>query len=192
MARASIVPVLVGLVSAALAACSTVLGLDPPTLAPCLDGGCADAAATDAADGGENDAATDAPRCIDAALPDAAPAGVRCGGGCFALSYCSGSTPDCCQRTDDAGVTAYACTTSEGACDAGGGYPVVCASDDDCPGSDICCHFSTGLKCTSTSNCPSKQLVCRPDVPLDCPTGWKCDVPVVIDGVTSPYLECEP
>ena len=182
-----------------------MLGLDPPTLAPCLDGGCADGTTRDsgmestvdapppmdaldaAAESGEpveasctNDAAT---------APDAIPPGVQCGGGCFGVTYCNAPNPVCCQSTSDAGITTYGCTASESTCD---GYPIVCANDDDCPGSDICCHFSTKMTCDTTSACPSDDLVCRPSMPVDCPTGKACDVPAVNAGVTSPYFLCEP
>lgn len=175
-----------------------MLGLDPPKLAPCLDGGCGDdgsGASTDSGmdvreAGADSSGLADA-SCSDdaAAAEDAIPPGVRCGGGCFGVVYCTSPNPVCCQRTSDAGVTTYACTASESTCD---GYPIVCANDDDCPGSDICCHFGSKMTCDSTSACPSNDLVCRPDVPVDCPTNKKCDVPAVNAGVTSPYLLCEP
>lgn len=171
--------------------CTSVLGLDAPTLAPCLDGGCSDAqmhdAPTDSGDSGafesscesESDAATDA----------TPPPGVKCGGGCFGVTYCTAPSPVCCQRTSDAGITTYACTASESTCD---GYPIVCANDDDCPGSDICCHFTTKMTCDTTMACPSQDLVCRPGVSLDCMANQTCDKPAVNAGVTSPYFLCEP
>jgi hypothetical protein len=192
-----------------LPACTSVLGLDPPTLAQCLDGGCADAPARDApidstADvldatgvdseaGADSDAAADSraneTSCANDAAPDAIPAGVQCGGGCFGVTYCTSPTPVCCQGTNDAGVTTYACTASESTCS---GYPIVCANDDDCGGSDICCHFTTKMTCDTTSACPSNDLVCRPDMPIDCPTGKACNIPAVNAGVTSPYYLCQP
>ena len=192
-----------------LTACSSVLGMDPPTLAPCLDGGCTDAPGRDAAidstadaldvgvdsdAGAGSDAGTDTgveSSCgpTDAA-PDAIPSGVRCGGGCFGpATYCTSPNPVCCQTTNDAGVTAYACTASESTCS---GYPIVCATDDDCAGSDICCHFTTKMTCDTTTACPSQDLVCRPWMSIDCPTGKACNVPAVNAGVTSPYYLCQP
>jgi hypothetical protein len=169
--------------------CTSVLGLDPPTLAPCLDGGCPDApmrdAATDAADAGATESSCE----TDAAGDVAPPPGVKCGGGCFGVTYCTSPTPVCCQETSDAGITTYACTASESTCS---GYPIVCANDDDCPGSDICCHFMTKMTCDTTAACPSQDLVCRPGVPLDCMANQMCDKPAVNDGVTSPYSVCEP
>jgi len=180
-----------------LTACTSVLGLDAPTLAPCLDGGCADAPVHDAAVDSTADvldAATDSgpveSSCAESdAAPDATAAGVLCGGGCFGATYCTSPDPVCCQSTNDAGVTTYACTSSESACT---GYPIVCANDDDCPGSDICCHFTTKMTCDTTAACPTDDLVCRPGMPVDCPTGKACDVPAVNAGVTSPYYLCQP
>ncbi len=162
-----------------LVACTSVLGLDAPTLAPMRDAG------TDAADAG----AMESSCAGDDAAPDAPPPGVKCGGGCFGVVYCTSPNAVCCQHTSDAGVTTYACTASESSCD---GYPIVCANDDDCPGSDICCHFNSKITCDTTTACPSTGLVCRPGTPLDCPTNKACDVPAVNAGVTSPYLLCEP
>jgi hypothetical protein len=184
-----------------LTACTSVLGLDAPTLAPCLDGGC-DAAVHDAAVDSTADvleASADSETSTDSgalesscaasdAAPDA-PAGVLCGGGCFGATYCTGANPVCCQTTNDAGITTYACTSSESACT---GYPIVCANDDDCPGSDICCHFTTKMTCDTTAACPNSDLVCRPGMTIDCPTGKACNVPAVNAGVTSPYYVCQP
>jgi hypothetical protein len=186
-----------------LTACSSVLGLDAPTLAPCLDGGCADAAMHEAAvdstadvldanadsDTGADSGPVESSCATNDAAPDAIPAGVQCGGGCFGITYCTSPNPVCCQSTDDAGVTTFACTSSESACT---GYPIVCANDDDCPGSDICCHFSTKMTCDTTAACPTADLVCRPGMPIDCPTGKACNVPAVNAGVTSPYSLCQP
>lgn len=163
-----------------LSGCTSVLGLDPPTLAPC-DGGCADVPV--------HEAASEASCANDDAAPDAIPPGVKCGGGCFGTTYCNGPHPVCCQHTSDAGVTTYACSASESTCD---GYPIVCASDDDCPGSDICCHSASKMTCDTTSACPSNEVVCRPATPIDCLANQTCDVPAVNAGVTSPYSLCGP
>jgi hypothetical protein len=180
-----------------LTACTSVLGLDAPTLAPCLDGGCADAPVHDAAvdstadvlDAGTDSGPVESSCAASDAAPDAIPAGVQCGGGCSGVTYCTSPNPVCCQSTNDAGVTTYACTSSESACT---GYPIVCASDDDCPGSDICCHFTTKMTCDTTTACPNSDLVCRPGMPIDCPAGKACDVPAVNAGVASPYYLCQP
>jgi hypothetical protein len=166
------------------AGCSGVLGLDAPNLDPCISSSCLDAVAPliDAtAPGAGGDADTQDAR------GDAAINGVRCGGGTYAVTGCTGSTPLCCQTTDDAGVPTYACTTTAGACD---GYPIACASNADCSGNNVCCHYSTGTKCEPS--CTSDTaLVCDPDGPADqCPSGWKCDGPVTDDGVDAPYFVC--
>src|SRR5579872_6039709 len=182
-----------------LGGCTAVLGLDAPKLAPCQDGGCGDSTvADDSAPGGDADAgpletgvdsgadaADSAPTCDNAAADAvAALSAVQCGGGCFPVVYCTGSTPVCCQTTTG-GVTTYACTASETSCT---GYPIACANDDNCPGTEICCHFNTKITCDTTANCQTNELVCRPTVTADCPAGKACNVPITIDGVTSPYL----
>jgi hypothetical protein len=162
-----------------LTACTSVLGLDPPTLA--LEAG---------ADSADSGAAESSCAPIDAA-PDVIPPGVQCGGGCFGLvTYCTAPKPVCCQTTNDAGATTYTCTTSESMCN---GYPIACANDDDCPGQDICCHSTMQMWCATTAACPNTDLVCRPwKQSNDCQTGQACDKPAMNAGVTSPYLLCEP
>jgi hypothetical protein len=170
-------------VAIALAACDSVLGLDPPTLDPCA-GGCADGA-VDAGLDAAADARADV--AVDAKADTAAPTGVRCGGGSFPTSYCDDPTAVCCQTTDDAGTTSYTCVASTSACD---GYPIACASDNDCPGSDVCCHFSTSMKCEGESTCSNADLVCDTRSADECPTGWTCDVVFTNAGQMSPYLGC--
>jgi hypothetical protein len=160
-------------------ACSAVLGLDAPTLDPCAGGSCADAA---------QDAPTDSPReaGTDAGADAPPPAGIRCGGGAFGVKGCDGQTPSCCQLTDDAGTTSYACRPT-GGCE---GYEIKCASNADCAGNDVCCQYSTHIVCTGNA-CPNGALVCEPDGATDqCPTGWSCKAVATLDGVTSAYFEC--
>ncbi len=135
-----------------LAGCGSVLGLDAPTLDPCLSGGdCVDAVADVTVEAGDAAASPDgmdagdtAPEAAFEAGPEAAPAcvwdgavpaagtGVRCGGGCNPVVFCTGATPVCCQTTSDAGGLAFACTSNEaGAC---GGYPIACVNENDCAG----------------------------------------------------------
>jgi hypothetical protein len=201
-----------GLVSVALAAiavagCSSVLGLDPPTLDPCADTVCPDAAGDvtveagvdssdagptpdvlpggDAADGG--DAHAEAACVWDGALPDAGNAGVRCGGGCYPVTICAAGQI-CCQTTSDAGVTAYACATSESACS---GYGIDCVNENDCAGSDVCCHYASSHT-VCASSCPTDEYTaCIPGSTQDCPTGKACDVRLVNAGVAAPYYGCE-
>lgn len=188
--------------AAAAAGCSAVLGMDAPTLDPCAQGGCVDAVGVDAETGGgadtavavdapaDGDALTDGPHeaaCVDVGIPDSGPAGIRCGGGCYPMVYCTGSTPVCCESTDDAGTTTFACTATETAC---GGYAIKCLNENDCGGSDVCCHFSTHTVCDST--CPNADLACIPGSVDDCPAGKACDVTLVNAGVPSPYFGCAP
>jgi len=166
----------------ALAACDSVLGLDPPTLDPCAASPCLDASSD-----GSVDASADAR--ADAKSDAETPSGIRCGGGTYPESYCDDPTPLCCQTTTDAGGASYACVTDTSACD---GYPIDCATDDDCPGSDVCCHFTSGMKCDGESSCSNDDLVCDPRSADDCPSGWSCDVVLVNDSQMSPYLGCSP
>ena len=173
--------IVIALVAFSFVACKAVLGLDPPELDPCIDGGCFDGAidgARDAADAGADVA------------PDHGPiVGVRCGGGSFAVSGCNGSTPVCCESTD-AGVTTFACVASTAAC---AGFPIACASYNDCAGNDVCCHSATQIKCVTTASCANADLVCEPDgAPDQCPASWKCAVPLTNAGVASPYFGCMP
>ncbi len=153
-------------VAIALAACDSVLGLDPPTLDPCASG-CTDGA-VDASLDGEADAHADV--AADAKADTAAPTGVRCGGGSFPTSYCEDPTAVCCQTTDDAGTTSYTCVASTSACD---GYPIACATDNDCPGSDVCCHFSTSMKCEGSRRAPTRISCAIHAPPTNAPPGGR-------------------
>jgi len=196
-------------VGAAVAGCSSVLGLDPPTLDPCTTAGaCVDAAGdvtVDTSDGAASpdvvdagDARTEAgpdappeaaPACVwDGAVPDAGGTGVRCGGGCYPVVLCTGATPVCCQTTSDAGVTAFACASSETAC---GGYPIDCVNENDCLGTDVCCHYLAHMIC-DTACTSGGDIACLPASTDDCPTGKTCDVRVSDEGVAAPYYTCEP
>jgi hypothetical protein len=179
-----------------MAGCSAVLGMDAPTLDPCAtQGSCIDA--TEGLDALPPEAAPDTgpPQDADAAqvcldtLPDDAAAGVLCGGGCYPFTYCTGGAPICCVSTDDAGVTTYACTASESTC---AGFPFHCINENDCPGSDVCCRLSSHMVCDLPANCPGGQLGCVPGSSQDCPTGKPCNVPLVVDGATTPYSLCQP
>jgi len=184
------------LLTVVVAGCSSVLGLDPPTLDPCLDGGCIDGST--GLDSSAGEATVDGPTEADAVSSDVevdAPresgpdAGIRCGGGTYPLTYCDpgGATPTCCQTTTDAGTTTYGCVASESACT---GYAIDCATYDDCAGSDICCHFSTHMVCDSVAACPNADVVCDPSMTDSCPTGWTCKVYFANAGVESPYMGC--
>jgi hypothetical protein len=176
-------------VTLSLSACTSVLGMDAPTLAPPPIDASAESAPPDAAPDARDAGASESSCAIDAASDAAPPPGVQCGGGCFGVTYCTSPNPVCCQQTSDAGVTTYTCTASESTCS---GYPIVCANDDDCAGSDVCCHFTTKMTCDTPGACPNQDLVCRPGMPIDCMATQTCDKPAVNDGVTSPYFVCEP
>jgi len=198
--------------------CSGVLGMDAPTLDPCLQGGCLDVgveapvgtdgnSTADGSDtgsdgngpvdgpGGDDADASGGgdgpPACLEASLPDASPGGIRCGGGCYPVTYCTG-TSVCCQTTDDAGVPKYACMASETACSNATGYTIKCENENDCGGNDVCCHFSTHMVCDSDPTCVGSTIACVPGSSSDCPTGKKCDVVLVNANVSSPYWGCAP
>jgi hypothetical protein len=196
--------VLLGL--AAVAGCSSVLGLDAPTLDPCIaEGRCVDAAldvtvdasdaaaspdgldAGDASDAGPEAQPEAAMACVwDGAVPDASGTGVRCGGGCTPVVFCA--SPQVCCQTTDAGVSAFACVSSETAC---GGYPIDCVNENDCTGSDVCCHYMAHTICAASCT-SSADTACLPGSTDDCPAGKKCDVRVVDEDAAAPYYTCEP
>jgi hypothetical protein len=171
----------------AVAACSSVLGLDAPTLDPCAGGTCADGAADVSVDAPAPEAAPTA--CVwDGAVPDAAGTGVRCGGGCAPVVFCTGASPICCQTTSGAGVSSFACASSETAC---GGYSIDCVNENDCAGSDVCCHYLAHTVCAAS--CTSGgDITCLPGSADDCPAGKKCDVRVTNEDAGAPYYTCEP
>jgi hypothetical protein len=172
-----------------LGGCAALFGIDEPEHDPCAEGGCAD-------DSGANDTATiDAPApdvsapasdASDATPDQAAPVGIRCGGGGFPTTWCSGKSI-CCQTDDDAGLPNYACTASIESC--APGYPIVCAGPKDCATGNVCCHFHSATKCVPSC---SEQQVCDPSVDASCPSGKACNVPLIDNGQTSPYLGCAP
>jgi hypothetical protein len=196
----------VALFAASAAACSTVLGLDPPTLDPCANG-CPDASisvadASGSSSGGDSGSAIDAVSESAAAdvigdvipdvIPDRGPSnGLRCGSGASAI-FCAAPTDLCCLTFDDAGSPSYACVSDTTACTPG--YPIACASDNDCAGSDVCCFYNSGIKCEpeNTPSCAA-ALVCDPGAPAsdeECNTGQTCDVAYLLNGFPLPYDGC--
>ena len=177
----------------AVVGCSSVLGLDAPTLDPCAGGQCVDATADvtpeAAHDAGPEAAPEAAPACVwDGAVPGASAAGVRCGGGCAPVVFCAGANPVCCQTTSDAGVSAFACASSETACS---GYPIDCVNENDCSGSDVCCHYLAHTICAGS--CTSGgDIACLPGSADDCPTGKSCNVRVLNGDAAAPYYTCAP
>jgi hypothetical protein len=185
--------------AAALAGCTSVLGLDAPTLDPCAGHTCNDATAeagvlADASADGAVEAPSDGEGTDGGASDSAACAwdggvafdgsGVRCGGGCYATATCAGAAPVCCQTGADAGVLAFACVANEGACS---GYPVDCVNENDCSGSEVCCHYSTHTICANSCT-SSGATACLPGSADDCPTGWTCRP---ADAGGSPYYTCQ-
>lgn len=201
---------LVVAMAALVAGCAAALGLDMPTLDPCLQGECDDVVGVDVVvpvDTGVDSAPTqDSAHPDSPALPDspsteaaadvaheaageAGPMnGVKCGGGSYATTYCDpmGATPTCCQTTSDAGVTTFGCVASEPACT---GYAITCATYNDCSGNEICCHYSTHMVCGNGCT-DNTDIVCDPSLTDSCPTGYKCETYLTNDGVASPYLGC--
>lgn len=183
------------------AACTSVLGLDPPVLDVGLNEGGSDApvTATDAADAGDagdgsaagpesgaEAAADTGASCMDARYDGSGGAGVRCGGGCYPVVYCTGATPVCCQTTDGQGATTFQCTSSDTACT---GYPIECENENDCSGSNVCCHYEAHTICAAS--CTSNgDIACVPGSADDCPAGEACDVPATNAGVQAPYFTC--
>ena len=184
----------------AVAACNAVLGLDAPQLDPCASDGCVDGTAPPTT----GDAGLDAPALLDSTLPIDAPTadadagidaqpdtgpinGVRCGGGSSPAIGCNGDTPVCC-LTLDAGPASYSCVHESSACS---GYAIDCATDNDCPGSEVCCHFNSSIKCEDQTACANDSLVCDPDGGADqCPTGYTCSVAFTSGSYTLPYYGC--
>jgi hypothetical protein len=176
-------------------ACASLFGVDdPPGIDPCAASPCVDVSL---------DATRDAPAIDVGPAPDASDVGdalqdadasvvspelVVCGGNGYPLSICLDATPACCE-TVLSSTTDYSCVPTADACAAGGGYPVLCNSNDDCLPSDnpeagakACCHFKSNMVCAPVSHCiPSRTgvLVCDPDAgdagdASGCPSGTTC------------------
>jgi hypothetical protein len=187
---------------AATGGCSSVLGLDAPTLDPCAGQACADATAEGSIEAGTEGAVevgTDAAADGDAGPPGDAgciwdgevpfdDGAVRCGGGCFAPTSCSGATPVCCQTQDATGELTFTCAASEAACS---GYSIDCVNENDCSGNGVCCHYSTHTIC-ATSCTGNQDIACLPGSADDCPAGKKCDVVAKNGDAAVPYYLCEP
>jgi hypothetical protein len=192
---------------AGVPACSSVLGLDPPSLDPCQGAiGCSEGGTTlldvyappidqgtDAGPTGSDatsDAVTDAAPVPDV-VDDRGPVmGTRCGDVSMALG-CTGSTPVCCEANDgDGGPPTFSCETASNC----GDYPILCASNADCAGNDVCCKASGtgGFKCVGENSCSNGALVCDPAGPTSqCPNGYHCSAtPLQADGTTLPYYLC--
>lgn len=184
------------------AACSAVLGLDAPTLDPCVNGGCVDANVPTTEDGSIG------PPLRDAAAPDGSDAvapsedagifddvvvtddgnGVRCGSAA-ADTYCV--PPAICCLSNGGSAPAYTCVAAVSLCT---GYPIECATFNDCAGTDVCCAYGSAMKCEpeNTASC-TDLFVCDPTAsPSQCQSGWTCTGTLVRSdaGVTIPYDVC--
>lgn len=187
--RSAFVLAVVSVLAAGGAACNAVLGLDAPRLDPCANTPCVDGTASTLADGtAPSDAAEDASN-VDAA-PDTGPInGIRCGGGSSPTLGCGTDAPVCCLLLD-AGSATYGCDSDASACT---GYPILCATNNDCAGSDVCCHYASAIKCEGETVCANNSLVCEPGGPADqCPSGWTCSVAFTNGSYTLPYYGCTP
>ena len=77
---------------------------------------------------------------------------------------------------------------SETACT---GYPIACVNENDCSGSDVCCHYLSHTICAAS--CTSGgDIACLPGSADDCPTGKKCSVAVTDGDAAAPYYTCQP
>ncbi|HEY8089745.1 MAG TPA: hypothetical protein VIF09_17915 [Polyangiaceae bacterium] len=169
------------------AACTSVLGLDAPTLDPCAEQPCVDATGEAAAEATLPEAGGEAACVWDGgvAFVDGA---VRCGGGCFAEVSCSGATPVCCLTQAGSGAVSYGCVASESACS---GYAIDCVNENDCNGTDVCCHYTSHTVCAAS--CTSgADITCLPGSTDDCPAGKKCSVAVTDGDAAAPYYTCQP
>jgi hypothetical protein len=76
------------------------------------------------------------------------------------------------------------------------GYDIQCASESDCPGSKICCHYSSGMRCETPSGsgtCPGSNYTqaCDPSNTGECLGGQSCTLPLTNNGLPSPYMGCK-
>jgi hypothetical protein len=193
------------------AACSAILGLDPPTLACPSDSGCPDATAplpdvvTSVMDSTGGDSS---PPAVDSGAPTQVPdaaadanqdedaSGVRCGPVGTTL-YCTAPSAYCCLTFGDADAASpsYGCVGMNDC----SGYSIACASDNDCSGTDICCFYNSAIKCEpqddgDPGNSCANSMVCNPSLPNSeeqCNTGQSC-IPNLFkeNGFTLPYSGC--
>lgn len=137
------------------------------------------------------DVAVDAVTPVPDVVEDRGPVeGTRCGNASMALG-CTGSTPVCCVASDgDGGPATFSCETTSSC----GDFQILCASNADCAGSDVCCNSGnpTEFKCVGVNSCSNGSLVCDPSGPSSqCTSGYHCSgTPVVINGTTLPYYLC--
>jgi hypothetical protein len=200
------------LVPAAVAGCTSLFGLNEPTLA-CESGGeCPDASvprsllpALDGSPGGEGGSRTDASLDGDggdggddgndagdgsidgdaSADTEAGPAAVRCGLADASPPYCTIGTVCCAELAAD-GTLSFSCKAS---CAAPAGFPINCADSRDCVEPLDCCHASDGMFCRSSCS-EGATLTCDP-VARPCSASRKCNVSLSILGKSSTaYLGC--
>jgi hypothetical protein len=214
---------LAGALAAAGAGCSVLLGLSAPELLP--EGGegtfdsssFVDTSFVDAPPQGSEaapmDAATDtdereADAAVEAQTRDVAneahadvaadtgpvstfDGGIPCGlagQGCDPVLQ-----PFCCESADDAGEPVFACVPSEQRCS---GYFVQCATDTDCPNTQICCHYAMYIHCEqptgAAGSCPGGgDQVCNPSNKGECPAMEACTLHLRNENLASPYTGCQ-
>jgi hypothetical protein len=77
---------------------------------------------------------------------------------------------------------------SESACS---GYAIDCVNENDCNGTDVCCHYTSHTVCAAS--CTSgADITCLPGSTDDCPAGKKCSVAVTDGDAAAPYYTCQP
>jgi hypothetical protein len=138
----------------------------------------------------------------DTAAPDVAPDVESDASGWVLCSfngskYCDpeGGTPDCCETATDSSNPSFACVPKD-MC--GTGYDIKCTSASLCPGSDICCHYASGMRCEPpmmpASDCPGGGGVtqaCDPDASGECASGLNCTLQLLNNTLPSPYWGCQ-
>ena len=182
------------------AACTSVLGLDAPTLDPCAGQPCLDATSEAAADASAEVGVEASPDTGggEATLSEAGcvwDGGVRVrrrrrpvrgrllrrGG---LLRSDAGLLPDADERR-------HRCLRVRGQRERVRGYAIDCVNENDCSGSDVCCHYTSHTVCAQS--CTSgADIACLPGSTDDCPTGKKCSVPVTDGDAAAPYYTCQP
>jgi hypothetical protein len=190
-------------------ACTTLLGLDPPTLAPPCPDGCHDASgsgesttpimdATNVLSDGDSSSPNESGS--KSAPSDGAPTegatdlsigppspGTRCGQSESSL-YCA--SPQVCCVTVKNSLLTYSCEDAVGCSPPA--YSIECALDEDCHDKQktpVCCYFSSGIKCEAdgTKGC---EPACDSTDP-HCSTSQSCLADTASNGYELPYYSCQ-
>jgi hypothetical protein len=199
-----------------IAGCTSILGMDKPTLSPCfVEDACLDASPAsydargvlvDAADEDfalpQEDSSSPDAGLSDGSADDWTPPPVLCAASAVGdAAWCSGATPVCCQGSDG-GQPTYSCVATDPAglfanCPSNT-YPIACDGPGACASGDVCCHFHTGgMKCVPPSHCgplTDSIFVCDPDAgpgASGCPSGTSCTDMLTNSGLPTPYHGCQ-